>query len=207
VSEREGYTREEVDEILKRALCRQEARADKLDRSEIVEAAGELGIGASDVDAAIREVEKKRATFARMEVERAWQKRKLARAAAIYVVLTAFLLFINLRSGGPSWWYWAAAGWGLAIAVQAIRVWMPSEKDEARIRCRERRRERRMHRDEDDARFEQAVERGVEQILERVRVSEETHAEPSANVSVKTDADARAQAEEEAQAREARGKS
>jgi hypothetical protein len=35
---------------------------------------------------------------------------------ATYIIINAFLLFIDLRQGGIDWVYWVALFWGIAIA-------------------------------------------------------------------------------------------
>jgi hypothetical protein len=158
----EVYTHEEVDEILKRALERQQASASGVRRDELVDAAGEVGIDAADVDAAIREVEAERRVDKKAVVDvSADRKRELFafyRHLGIYLVVNAALFLMDMVSTGGHWFYWPLIGWGIGVGAHAVNVLFPKEtKHERRAR-----QQKRGARD-----FELAVERGVEKILSR----------------------------------------
>jgi presenilin-like A22 family membrane protease len=53
---------------------------------------------------------------------RALARRRVARIAVGYAVVTAALVAVNVVTRGPTWWYFAAAGVGLAIGMQALRL-------------------------------------------------------------------------------------
>jgi peptidoglycan/LPS O-acetylase OafA/YrhL len=53
---------------------------------------------------------------------RALARRRLARIAIGYLVVTAVLVVVNVATHGPTWWYFAAGGVALAIAMQALRL-------------------------------------------------------------------------------------
>jgi len=53
---------------------------------------------------------------------RALARRRMARIAVVYALLTAGMVIVNVATHGPSWWYFAAAGFGFAIAMQWMRV-------------------------------------------------------------------------------------
>ena len=156
------YSHEEVDEILKRALERQQASASGVRRDELVEAAGEVGIDAADVDAAIREVEAERHIGKQAIVDvGADRKRELFafyRHLGIYLVVNAALFLMDTLSSGGHWFYWPLLGWGIGVGAHAVNVLFPKESN----RERRARRQKRGARD-----FELAVERGVEKILSK----------------------------------------
>lgn len=156
------YSHEEVDEILKRALERQQASASGVRRDELVEAAGEVGIDAADVDAAIREVEAERHIGKQALVDvSADRKRELFafyRHLGIYLVVNAALFMMDMLSSGGVWFYWPLLGWGIGVGAHAVNVLFPKES-------KRERRERKKIRGERD--FELAVERGVEKILSK----------------------------------------
>jgi hypothetical protein len=49
-------------------------------------------------------------------------RRRLGRIAVGYAVVTAVLVVLNVVTHGPSWWYFAAAGLGAAIGLQALSL-------------------------------------------------------------------------------------
>ncbi|MBZ9578715.1 2TM domain-containing protein [Patescibacteria group bacterium] len=40
----------------------------------------------------------------------------------VYVVVIAFLFFIDWSDGGNWWFYWPAIGWGIAVAIQGASI-------------------------------------------------------------------------------------
>ncbi len=53
---------------------------------------------------------------------RAVARRRLGLVALVYLVITAALVVVNVATRGPTWWYFAAAGVGTAIVMQALRL-------------------------------------------------------------------------------------
>jgi hypothetical protein len=49
-------------------------------------------------------------------------RRRLTRVAVGYAVATAVLVVVNVVTHGPSWWYFAAAGLGTALGMQALSL-------------------------------------------------------------------------------------
>jgi hypothetical protein len=56
------------------------------------------------------------------EEPRAIARRRLGLIAAAYAVVTTVLVALNVATHGPTWWYFAAAGVGLSIGMQALRL-------------------------------------------------------------------------------------
>ena len=129
------YSRDEVEEILRRALETQPL--EMLSHEDLVEAAVEAGIDAADVEAAARQIEEEREL--RVEEDRIvnWRKKRFLQSIYTYVVVNAGLFVIDIMSG-PGWWVqWVLAGWGIALALGARRALIP---DRERLRRRARRR-------------------------------------------------------------------
>lgn len=53
---------------------------------------------------------------------RALAQGRLSRIAVVYALMTAVMVVVNVATHGPSWWYFAAAGFGFAIAMQWMRL-------------------------------------------------------------------------------------
>jgi hypothetical protein len=53
---------------------------------------------------------------------RAVARRRLGRFALFYLALTAALVVVNVATHGPTWWYFAAAGVGTALAMRALQL-------------------------------------------------------------------------------------
>jgi len=54
--------------------------------------------------------------------ERVVARRRLARIAAVFAVVTGALVVVNVRTHGPSWWYWAAGGLALALVMHGLQL-------------------------------------------------------------------------------------
>ncbi|MBI9108608.1 MAG: 2TM domain-containing protein [Spirochaetales bacterium] len=56
--------------------------------------------------------------------KRAKDKLDFLRHLVTYVIVIAFLAFINNRTwGGYQWWLWAALGWGIGIVSHFFQVY------------------------------------------------------------------------------------
>jgi hypothetical protein len=151
------YTRDEVEEILRRALETQPV--DSLSYEDLVEAAVEAGIDADDVEAAARQIEEEREI--RFEEERVigWRRKRFLQSVYTYVVVNAGLFVIDIMSG-PGWWVqWVLAGWGVALALGARRALLP---DRERIRQRAQRRLARRKRGQWERHVRKEVDRAIQ---------------------------------------------
>jgi hypothetical protein len=129
------YSRDEVEEILQRALETQPLET--LSHRDLVDAAVEAGIDGALVEAAAKQIEEEREI--RSEEERIvnWRRKRFLQSIYTYVVVNGGLFFIDVMSG-PGWWVqWVLAGWGVALALGARRALIP---DRERLRVRARRR-------------------------------------------------------------------
>jgi len=159
------YTREEVEEILRRAL--QTQPLETLSHEDLVAAAVEAGIDADDVEAAARQLEEEREVRAEEERIVTYRKKRFLQSMYTYVVVNSGLFLIDIMSG-PGWWVqWVLAGWGIALALGARRALMP---DRARLRERAKRKiaKRRRGRWEKQVRKEvdRAIQVGVDALIE-----------------------------------------
>ena len=141
------YSREEVDEILRRAAARAGSSGEPmLTRDELVDAAREAGIDAEAVHRAADEVETGIAAPARLPTEEeavaAWvahRRRSFTSHLLTWLVVCAGLMVMNLIGGGPLWFQWPLAGWGIAVALQAIGILRgPTPEQIERVRRRHR---------------------------------------------------------------------
>lgn len=51
---------------------------------------------------------------------------------SVYVLVNTMLFLINLKAGGPWWFYWPLLGWGIGLAANAIKVFGAGENWEER---------------------------------------------------------------------------
>lgn len=168
------YTRDEVEEILRRALETQPLET--LSHEDLVAAAVEAGIDADDVEAAARQLEEERELKAEEEHILARRKRSFLQNIYTYVIVNSGLFLIDVMSG-PGWWVqWVLAGWGVGLALGARRALMP---DRQRLRARARRQlaKRRRGKWEKQVRREvdRAIQVGVDALVEAASRKLSTH--------------------------------
>jgi hypothetical protein len=151
------YSREEVEEIFRRALERQPL--EMLSHRDLLDAAIEAGIDPDDVDAAAKQIEEERAV--RFEEERivTYRRKRFLQNMYTYVVVNAGLFVVDIMSG-PGWWVqWVLAGWGIGLALAARRALMP---DRARLRARARRKLQKRSRGMWEQRVRKEVDRTIQ---------------------------------------------
>ena len=151
------YSRDEVEEILRRALETQPVEA--LSHEDLVAAAVEAGINAADVEAAAQQLEEEREL--RVEEDRIvlGRKKRFLQSIYTYVVVNAGLFVIDIMSG-PGWWVqWVLAGWGIALALGARRALIP---DRERLRRRARRRIAKRNRGHWEKQVRKEVDRAIQ---------------------------------------------
>ena len=151
------YTRDEVEEILRRALETQPLET--LSHEDLVASAVEAGIDADDVEAAAQQIEEEREL--RLEEDRivGHRKKRFLQSIYTFVVVNAGLFLIDIMSG-PGWWVqWVLAGWGIVLALGARRALMP---DRGRLRARARRRLAKRRRGNWEKQVRKEVDRAIQ---------------------------------------------
>lgn len=151
------YTRDEVEEILRRALETQPLET--LSHEDLVASAVEAGIDANDVEAAARQIEEERELRAEEERIVGYRKKRFLQSIYTYVVVNSGLFLIDIMSG-PDWWVqWVLGGWGIALALGARRALIP---DRARLRARARRRIAKRRRGNWEKQVRKEVDRAIQ---------------------------------------------
>lgn len=137
-----SYTREEVEEIFRRAAERTQADEDGIRHDELVAAAREVGIDPAAIDGALAELgEAKTAEAAAARWTRDARARFVSHFST-YAIVMAFLAGLNVLVSPQIWWsLYVALGWGLGVAFSARRALLPpSEADVERMLSREEKR-------------------------------------------------------------------
>jgi predicted peroxiredoxin len=151
------YTRDEVEEILRRALETQPLET--LSHKDLVDSAVEAGIDAADIEAAATQIEEEREILVEEAQIVSARKKRFLQSIYTYVVVNAGLFVIDIMSG-PGWWVqWVLAGWGIALALGARRALMP---DRERLRARARRRIAKRSRGKWEKQVRKEVDRAIQ---------------------------------------------
>jgi len=151
------YSRDEVEEILRRALESQPVEA--LSHEDLVAAAVEAGINAADVEAAARQLEEERELLLEEDRIVSARKKRFLQSVYTFVVVNTGLFVIDIMSG-PGWWVqWILAGWGIALALGARRALAP---DRERLRARARRRIQKRRRGNWEKQVRKEVDRAIQ---------------------------------------------
>lgn len=119
------YTHEEVEEIFRRAALLSAERGEPtLTRQELLDAARAAGIEEDALHHAADEVETgEPRELSEDEAVAAWQarrRRRWWRHAAIWLVLSAGLLALNLLAGGAFWFQWPMVVLGIFVALHGV---------------------------------------------------------------------------------------
>ena len=140
------YSSEQMRMVLERALAEPELGVG-YSRSDVVEAAREVGADEAALQQALREIDQQQSKqHVVLPGEPGWwndERRhatyKWVRHLLLYIVLNVFFLIFF---GAPWWQRWLLFGWGLALAMQAINVVMPARKEDKKAKKRRRREEK-----------------------------------------------------------------
>lgn len=169
----ERYDQRQVEEILRRAIDRDQREAAKLERADIVAAAEELGIEPHSVQQAMVEIDLDAELADEVELIRLRRKSKWLSHVSSWVVVNAFLFAIDLLTGGGWWFYWPLLSWGLFVVLDTLRV-LRADEQQDRERARKRLAKRHARRDKlarkeqkkrTERELEEAIERGVHALL------------------------------------------
>lgn len=165
---RPTFTREEVEEILRRATEHAKvATDDGIRHEELLEAAREVGLDPKAIEEAAAELEAQREQR-RDEVEARAElteerRRGFLSALTTYVVVGLFLAAINLTVASGPWAVWVLAIWGLFVGLRGSRLLFPVDPTRIEKRAAQKRKRR-----EADAR-KAAARKEAEAWAERLR--------------------------------------
>ena len=143
------YSQDEVNEIIRRALDKQNARQDHLDHDDLVAIADEVGIDRASLERATAEIAKDRDRSLAQDdeakavaAERTIQLRSFLGALVSHAIMNAAFYVIDTRFFGGTWFKWPLLGSAILLAFRLRRVLAPQEQMLRRRRKEERRRAR-----------------------------------------------------------------
>ncbi len=144
-----GYTQEEVNEILRRALAQEASRESVLSHSELVEIANEVGIDRSSLDQAIADLAQERVRdsdrkdeAAEISAERKVQLKRFCASLTSHLALNVFVYLVSTRLLGGAFWVWVLLASGAVMALKLRHVLFPYERVLRRRKRERRQRER-----------------------------------------------------------------
>lgn len=135
------YSREEADEILRRAL--QHQGEDGISHDDLVAAAREVGIPADAVEAAASQVSESQLVRERVELLRRQKRRAFARHALTFLIVNGGVFLFDWVDGGPWFFYYLLIAWGMVLTLFGMLQLAPDQAGLTRKAERQLERERR----------------------------------------------------------------
>jgi hypothetical protein len=135
------YSREEADEILRRALAQQ--AADGINHDDLVAAAREVGIPDTAIEAAASQLGEHRSVKERVELMRRQKRRSFGRHLLSYMIVNGGVFLFDYFDGGPWFFQYVLIVWGIIVLLFGIRQLAPEEASLVRKAEREIEKERR----------------------------------------------------------------
>ncbi|MEY4547367.1 MAG: hypothetical protein RL685_3562 [Pseudomonadota bacterium] len=135
------YSREEADEILRRAL--EHRGEDGISHDDLLAAASEVGIPTSAVEAAASQLGEHQLVRQRMDLLRGQKRRAFARHLLTFLIANGGVFLFDRFDGGPWFFHYLLIVWGIVLMLLGIRQLAPSEAGLQRKAERELERERR----------------------------------------------------------------
>jgi hypothetical protein len=135
------YSREEADEILRRALAEQ--AADGISHDDLVAAAREVGIPEGAIEAAASQLGEHRSVKERVELLRQQKRRGFIRHLLSYLIANGGIFLFDYFDGGPWFFQYVLIVWGILLLLLGIRQLAPEEAGLVRRAEREIEKERR----------------------------------------------------------------
>jgi 2TM domain-containing protein len=173
-----SYSSDDVQAILGRALERQQARGEgELTYEDLVAIGRDVGLGEAAIAAAAREHEREGDVDAELARRLRRARTGLLSHTASFAIVNAFLVLVNLLTGGPMWWVWPFAGWGVGLAFHLLAI-ATADREKVRERARaalERRRREGERRREKAARREQKERARAEREARRQALEHNAH--------------------------------
>jgi len=135
------YSREEADEILRRALAEQ--ASDGISHDDLVAAAREVGIPESSIEAAASQLGEHRSVKERVVLLRQQKRRGFFRHLLSYLIANGGIFLFDYFDGGPWFFQYVLIVWGILLLLLGIRQLAPEEATLVRRAERELEKERR----------------------------------------------------------------
>jgi hypothetical protein len=135
------YSREEADEILRRALGEQ--AADGISHDDLVAAAREVGIPEGAIEAAASQLGEHRSVKERVELLRQQKRRAFVRHLLSYLIANGGVFLFDYFDGGPWFFQYVLIVWGILLLLLGIRQLAPEEAGLVRRAEREVEKEKR----------------------------------------------------------------
>jgi eukaryotic-like serine/threonine-protein kinase len=123
------YSTQDLGQAIALALERK-AKADatggKYDFNDLKAAASEVGIEEDDLREALASLQPALPPVPDRWVDRRRRaKQKLQRHAAIWASFSVFFFLLDMVTAGGEWFFFPVLGWGVGLAVQAVRYYFP----------------------------------------------------------------------------------
>lgn len=168
------FTREEVEEILRRASEHAKAATDDgIRHEELLEAAREVGLDPSAIEAAAAELTAQRETKREHDEAKAElteeRRRGWVQGFVSYLLVGAFLTGLNLTVAPGLWLIYVLASWGLFVAMRGARLLFPV--DEGKIEKRVEKKRKRRQAEERRAKMKREAEAWAERLRREVDAS------------------------------------
>ncbi len=177
-----SYTREEADEILRRAL--QQQATDGVSHDDLVAAAREVGIPTEAIESAAAQLGERRVVEQRVQLLRKRKQSAFVRHLITFLIVNTGIFLIDRLDGPPWYFHWPLIIWGIVLVLAGLRQLAPNhealarraERELERERKKEEKRRQRAQRayaraqgirnpSEGASEFEAAVEEGVSALL------------------------------------------
>jgi 2TM domain-containing protein len=130
------YTREEADEILRRALAGQGASSDGIGHDDLVAAAREVGIPADAIESAASQLGEHRLVNERVDQLRRRKRRAFLRHFLIYAIVNFGIFLFDRFDGGPWFFQFPLIVWSVLLLLLGVLQLAPNQ--EALLRRAER---------------------------------------------------------------------
>lgn len=135
------YSREEADEILRRALEQQPEGG--IHHDDLMAAAREVGIPAAAVEAAAHEVGATQVVRERVQLLRRQKRAAFVRHLLSFLIVNGGIFLFDWFDGGPWFFHYLLIVWGIVLLLLGIRQLAPDQAGLVRKAERELERERR----------------------------------------------------------------
>lgn len=118
-----SYSTREVSQILRRAIDLESQKKNGLSREDLVEVAAEVGVSRNVLLEAVRDLDRSTPGADPRGLAR------LKRHAATFAVFAVFFVVLDLLTSGGRWFWWPLMGWGLGLALHAVRLYFPRDHE------------------------------------------------------------------------------